>query len=610
MVQRIIALLVVLIVVLGGGVYAFRMLLPEAGDADSGPQYATAEVRRGDIVVGVTASGGLNPTQGGSIFVPWPRGPIYGPFPSNFTVTAVYVEEGQSVSMGQPLVELSAPDMEGQLRQLEDQLRQERENLADRLGLDPGQLSGINPAAGITYRAPIAGRVTNLTVKEGDKLEQGHEIARVVDDSEWSMTATLTPAEFNLVKPGQRVAVRFPDFAGVLDARVTAVNPNSIPMTSTELLDCRDSSETTARTQFVYRVTIQGRNPGLITPGMLAEIGLLPAGAPENASAEAWSDRVTWLRYCSTVEGYANEERVLSTAEGVVTRVFVQDMEVVEPGTPLISLAGEETTRSIETALQKIRDLEMQVQSMREFVSDLTIKAPMDGIVAELRAQVGQSLEIGEHIGSIYNPREMEMWVQVDDVDVLRVQPDSPVEIRVDALPGEVLNGKVMHIATSGQGEGGITYFQVRIRVEGNERLRPGMQAEAYIRAGEAKNVLLIPLEAIFQEDNQYKTEVLGEDGIPRTVPIEVGLMSNFEAEVKSGLTEGQLVITGSSTDILPGRSQPSIFPGGAGSTPSRPGGGGGGSGNAPDAPADMPMPMPEDLPAPDAGMAKPETKG
>lgn len=603
MIQRIIALVIILIIVIGGGVYAFRLLAPEPDDLAQGPQYATAEVRRGDIVVGVTATGGLNPTQGGSIWVPWPRGPIVGPFPTNFTVTEVYVQEGDSVRMGQPLVELSSPDMENRLLEIEAQLRQERENLANRLGVEPHELSRINPAAGITLHSPIAGRVTNLEATEGKSIEQGEAVARVVDDSEWTLTANLTPGEFGTIRMGQRVAVRFAEFAGLLEARVTSINPNSVPMTSTELLDCREREEPGApeRTQFVYRVTIQGKNPGLIVPGMVAEIGRLPEGMPEDASVNDWSDRVTWYRYCSPVDGYGSEERILSTAKGIVTQVHVQEMEIVEAGAPIISFSGEETTRSIEMALEKIRDLEMQAQSMREFIGDLTVKAPMDGIVAELRAQVGQSIEIGEHLGSIYNPLEMEMWVQVDDVDVLRVQQDSPVEVRVSALGDEVLSGRVMHISTSGIGEGGITYFQVRIRVEGNERLRPGMQAEAYIRSGEARDVLLIPLEAIFQEDGQYKTEVLDESGIPRVVPIEVGLMSDFEAEIRSGLEEGQLVVTGSSADILPGQAQPSLFPGaGSGGSPGQSGGSAGGGGSDGGGAVDMPLPVP-DLPERDA---------
>ncbi|HEY8450549.1 MAG TPA: HlyD family efflux transporter periplasmic adaptor subunit, partial [Bacillota bacterium] len=513
MIQRVVSLVVVLTILLGGGVYAYRQLAPAPADETEAPQYATAEVRRGDIEVGVTATGTLNPMQGGAIQVPWPMGPIYGPIPQRFTITEILAHEGDLVRMGQPLVRLASGELESQISNLERDLRQKRENLAAKLGVDAAELDVINPARGITLRAPIAGRVTGLTVKEGDKLEQGTAVASIVNDAEWSMTLTLTPAEFRRLGPDQRVAVRFVDFAGLLEARIVEANPNPMPRSTKDLLDCRGTAaggEGEGGTpQLVYRVTVQGQNPGLIVAGMVAEVGLPPADAPIGAQPQQWADRISWFRYCGKVDGYGREERVLSTAEGIVTELFVHDMELVEAGDPILSLSGDETQRSIEQDLEAIRNLEMQVSSLRDFARQLTVTAPIDGIVAELRVQPGQEIQMGEPMGHIYNPQQMEMWVQVDDVDVLRVRQDAPVEIRLDALPGQTLNGRVAHIAVSGEGQGGITFFQVRIEVEGNDQLRPGMQAEAYIKSGEARGVLLVPLEALFQEDRQYKVEIL-----------------------------------------------------------------------------------------------------
>ncbi len=78
------------------------------------------------------------------------------------------------------------------------------------------------------------------------------------------------------------------------------------------------------------------------------------------------------------------------------------------------------------------------------------------------------------------------------------------------------------------------------------------MQAKAFIKAGSAKNILLVPLEAIFQEDGKNKVEVLQPDGTPKVVAVELGLMNDKVAEVKKGLVLGQKVITGSSADLLP----------------------------------------------------------
>ncbi len=167
-------------------------------------------------------------------------------------------------------------------------------------------------------------------------------------------------------------------------------------------------------------------------------------------------------------------------------------------------------------------------------------------------------------MGYVYNTSDMGMWVEVDDIDVLMINQGSPVQVTVDALPGETFEGEVMHVSTMGKDMQGITQFAVDIRVKGGPNLRPGMQARAFIDAGSATDVLLIPLEAIFEEDGTHKVEVLNPDGTTKAVSVKLGLMNDREAEVKSGLQEGELVITGSSADLLPSQhigTKDSIIP-------------------------------------------------
>ena len=119
-------------------------------------------------------------------------------------------------------------------------------------------------------------------------------------------------------------------------------------------------------------------------------------------------------------------------------------------------------------------------------------------------------------------------------------------------MPEEVFEGEVRDIHTNWSSDGKATQFMVYIEIKGGELLRPGMQARAHIDAGSAEDVLLVPIEAVFQEDNTYKVEVLGENGVPSVVAVEIGLMNDRLAEIKSGLKEGDLVVTGSSSDLLP----------------------------------------------------------
>ncbi|MEW6243610.1 MAG: efflux RND transporter periplasmic adaptor subunit [Bacillota bacterium] len=559
MVRNILATVVVLAIVITGAVYAYRQMLP-AQPADTAVRYATAEVRRGDISVGITARGILNPPWGGTIQTPYPKGPMPGDFLRGFIVTDVLVKEGDPVKFGQPVITLAMADLDSTIQRVADELNQKLQNLAERLGVPVSEVRNVNPARGITLRAPVGGRIVGLSIAEGSKITQGTAVARIVDDSRWVMTAKLTPGEFSSVKQGDRVLVRFQEFEGLTEARIVKVNPNPVPEKSSNLIESWDRSGSTSDTvQFVYTVVIEGANPGLIRPGMMAQLALPPADSTSTDLTQL-SMSSSWLRYIATVDSYKNEEQVISTASGNVTRVFVQDMDTVKPGDPIALLSGEETQFAIERDLEQIKSLELQLQSARSFANELTVLAPMDGIVAEIQVQPGRQIEPWSYLGRIYDPAQMQMMVQVDDTDVLHVQQGATVKVTLDALPGEVFEGRVTSVSTSGRDQSGITYFYVWIEVKGNEKVRPGMQAQAYIEAGRAQNVLIIPLEALFQEDRQYKVEIL-EDGMPVTVVVQVGLMSEFEAEIKSGLEEGQLVITGSTRDILPSRSAPdSLF--------------------------------------------------
>lgn len=583
--QRVVTIAVVIALALGGGYYAFRALVPPPDREAAGPIYATAEVVRGDISVAVDASGPLSPSRGGGIMAPFPRGPIRGGMPG-YMVEEVLVREGDAVRVGQPLVRLVAPDLEASAQTLENELEAARKELAQLLGVEPEELARVNPAQGVTLRAPIGGRISGLKAREGEEIRQGQIVARVVDDSAWRMTVRLSPAEFRALREDDIALVRFVQFDGVMEARVVKVNPNPIPTPASALGACSAPGVAPRRAdgadggadgsappsggapglyQFMHQVTIEGANPGLVLPGMEAYVGFLPKEAADVRDPLQRSARARWTGNCSRVEGYAREERVISPTDGIPTRVFVQEMEKVEAGAPIAALSGDETQSAIEKRLREIEQKEMELEAVRSQLGQLTVTAPMDGVVAQLQVQKGQKLEPGEFMGSLFNTANMDLWVQVDDVDVLRIRPNAPVRVTVDALPGQTFEGRVAEIAMAGQNESGITQFRVGIQVRGGPDLRPGMQAHAHIDAGRAQGVLLVPVEAVFEEDGKPRVEVLQPDGTTKVVPVELGLMNDRVAEVRSGLEEGQKVVTGSSADVLPSQriqSRDSLLPG------------------------------------------------
>jgi len=157
----------------------------------------------------------------------------------------------------------------------------------------------------------------------------------------------------------------------------------------------------------------------------------------------------------------------------------------------------------------------------------------------------------------------MSINTQVSDLDVNHVQQGATVEVTVDALPGKTFEGTVERLYQ--YNENGKVIYNVNISVIGGEGLRPGMNTNCFIDAGESLDTLLVPIEAVFEEDFKQKVEVLKEDGTVEAVEIEIGLMNDRFVEVLSGLEEGQQVVTGSSGDLMPSQTvdkSNSIIPG------------------------------------------------
>ena len=547
MAQRILMIALIIVIVIGGGFYAYRELVPPPAQETQGPVYSTKPVTKGDITVGIDVTGPLNPSRGGGIQAPGGRNYYEMPTSSiQYTLVEILVEEGSEVKMGQVIARLAAPELQTQIKNAKDELESENKFLSALTGLPPERLYEINPSQGVVLRAPIDGRVSGLSVSEGKEVKQGHIVARIVDDSYFKINAKIYPDEFAQVELGQELALRFSIFDGTYYGKVTDVNPNPVP----------DGDEENPAKGFAYWITVEGKNPGLVKSGIEVYLGIPDANKD--------STKVLWFASPSKVEGFVNEERVLSTVEAMATEVHVREMQTVKKGDAIVSLSGSDVRKTIEEKLVKIREKESQLAELYSKAGQMEVKSPMDGVIANWDTQLGAQIRPGEWMGYVFNTGDMGMWVEVDDIDVLMIQQGSPVKVTVDALPGETFEGEVMHVSTMGKDMKGITQFAVDIRVKGGPNLRPGMQAKAYIDAGSAKDVLLIPLEGIFEEDGIQKVEVLNSDGTTKAATVKLGLMNDRIAEVKSGLKEGELVITGSSADLLPSQhigNKDSIIP-------------------------------------------------
>ena len=108
-----------------------------------------------------------------------------------------------------------------------------------------------------------------------------------------------------------------------------------------------------------------------------------------------------------------------------------------------------------------------------------SVVAPFDGVVADLQAKLGNSINAGEVAVTV---ADFSGWVvlttDVTEIDVVNVTEGQPVVVTFDAFPDVELKGTVMNIGqTYGQNQGDVVYEVTILLTETHPSLRWGMTA-------------------------------------------------------------------------------------------------------------------------------------
>lgn len=232
-------------------------------------------------------------------------------------------------------------------------------------------------------------------------------------------------------------------------------------------------------------------------------------------------------------------------------------------------LAREASEIRLQTEFDKERlkaqkakeEAEAVIESVKTKISYTRIVSPIDGVVALVTSQAGETVVAGLQVANlitVLDPTRLEMWIYVDETDVGQVHPGLAVEFRVDAHPATVFRGSVDQIYPQPEIRDNIVYYQALVRLDPKEsaQLRPEMTTQCQIVVQEKKGVLVIPNAALkWIGDRQVVFAVAG-DGAVREVSPTLGLEGLNETEVTAGLSPGEKVAT---QIVLPGLAAPSI---------------------------------------------------
>lgn len=381
----------------------------------------------------------------------------------------------------------------------------------------------LRPLQSITYRSPLTGRETEVTflVPEGTLVNEGDLLVRL--DS--------VPVERELERANQELRQALVD---VQMAEIEAQEGQAAVDSLSEGEAALALEETRARLAAAERRTARLREEhGTLAP-------LLEKGFITKEELRRTSDELE----------RAEEELTLARrrAELLVERTYPRDRRKAE-----LQLSQKQAQR--ENVRARVEEMKARVKQLRDAIESASIYARTGGLVVHeeyLAANPRRKIRVGDRVtetqGLVTIPEVSRMQIEasVSEADVQRVRPGQPATVVLEAFRDRRVTGHVTRVGTLARVSADRPFedkrFDLIVELDSNDAdLRPEMTARVDILVGERSDVLLVPLNAIFERAGLPVAHVIRRFGTD-TRRVRLGETGETQAEVVEGLAEGDRV--------------------------------------------------------------------
>ncbi|MBN1449581.1 MAG: efflux RND transporter periplasmic adaptor subunit [Anaerolineales bacterium] len=370
----------------------------------------------------------------------------------------------------------------------------------------------IVPAAEVDIGFRSAGVVTELNVENGDSVTTAQILGRLEENIQ-------AKADFQALFSAQ----------GLAQAQLAVANAESA------LEDATNS--------VIYLV---GSN-AWYWEGQLnqaeAALNALEAAATSSQREEAQKvvdEARARMDYFLSLRNIPNVDITLARAEYESAKVALLDaqaaLEIVQAGpevltAPIIAL-GTETAK---------------LEQARLAVENTQLVAPFDGSVVALDIVKGQTVGTSP-VMTIATTDRLLVRFYLDETDIDKAALGNPVIFTFDAYPGTNVTGEIVLVEPALQVVDGtpVVVLWASLPDEMPSTVISGMTVEAEVLAAEARNTLLVPVQALRElTPGSFAVFVVAPDGQSKMTPVEVGLRDFANAEILSGLKVDDVVSTG-----------------------------------------------------------------
>ena len=177
-----------------------------------------------------------------------------------------------------------------------------------------------------------------------------------------------------------------------------------------------------------------------------------------------------------------------------------------------------------------------------DLLSQLNVRAPFDGVVYSLPVRQGSYVSPGDLVLQEADLSKVLVRAFVDEPDVARLAPGQEVNVTWDAIPGRVWDGKLPSVPTTLRLHGTRNVGETTCVLNNSDRkLLPNVNVGVNIVTAEHKDALMVPREAIHQDDSKpYLYQIL--DNELRRRDVETSISNLTQVEITGGVLENAVV--------------------------------------------------------------------
>lgn len=267
-----------------------------------------------------------------------------------------------------------------------------------------------------------------------------------------------------------------------------------------------------------------------------------------------------------------NEAQVVAKTSGVLLKLLVEEGDRVRAGQVLAKIDPERPRLEVQRAEALLRKLEAEMNRSKELyerklvaadlyekirydvatqkaqydmarleLSYTDIVAPIDGVIASRSVKLGNLIQLNSSLFRLIDAEQLEAVLNVPERELATMKKGAAVAMQVDALPGKTFTGtidRVSPVVDAGSGT-----FRVTCAFESKDELKPGMFGRIGVVYDQRADALTVPRTALLEEQGETAVYAV-RDNIAVRVPVQIGYLSGDLAEIRSGLAEGESVVT------------------------------------------------------------------